>query len=199
MTEIGGVRGPGGPKSSEIWPSIGDMLMSRVVKTANGCWEYDGAQTGFGYGSITWDGKKLMAHRAAYEFYCGPIPEGMSVLHRCDNPRCCNPDHLFIGTQKDNIDDMVAKGRGNHKGERNSCAKLTSSAVHEIRRLLALGNMYEWEIAERFGVARSTVNNIKRGTKWRYLPKSTLSWRRWHGELPKKPVEQPPVIVVRRR
>lgn len=76
------------------------------------CWVWKGARGGKGYGSKMIRGKAYRTHRLAWEWVNGPIPDGMMVLHRCDNPPCCNPNHLFIGTNTDNMRDMVAKGRG---------------------------------------------------------------------------------------
>ena len=87
-----------------------DRLWSRVDKTGD-CWVWTGATTTAGYGEIRFGGKVVRVHRLVYELTVGPIPEGMGVLHRCDNPPCCRPDHLFLGTQRDNARDMVAKGR----------------------------------------------------------------------------------------
>ena len=87
-------------------------LLKRCVKDeASGCWLWV-SQSGEGYGHLRIDGKSRSAHHASYELHVGPIPDGMRVLHRCDNPRCINPEHLFLGTQADNVADMVAKGRG---------------------------------------------------------------------------------------
>ncbi len=78
------------------------------------CWEFDG-NISHGYGRLTVDGKRVLAHRYSYEKFVGPILEGLMVCHKCDNPPCVNPDHLFLGTQLDNIRDCIAKGRFNTK------------------------------------------------------------------------------------
>jgi hypothetical protein len=86
-------------------PSASSMVMDK-------CWEFQGARTSpNGHGIMTVDGKRVMAHRAAYEVWVGPILDGMKVCHHCDNPICCNPTHLFLGTQRDNMRDAAAKGR----------------------------------------------------------------------------------------
>jgi hypothetical protein len=79
-----------------------------------GCWEWYGAFNNYGYGSIRVDGLRVGAHRASYVAHVGPLPSNMQVLHKCDNPSCVNPDHLFLGTQSDNVYDMVHKGRHIH-------------------------------------------------------------------------------------
>jgi len=91
----------------EAWASV----MARVVKLPSGCWEYQGATGSGGYGRIRWAGRTQSAPRVAYQMLVGSAPGEMNVCHRCDNPPCINPDHLFLGTQADNVRDMVAKGR----------------------------------------------------------------------------------------
>jgi hypothetical protein len=81
------------------------------VRKSEDCWIYEGARTRFGHGSVQWNGKKTTAHRAMWMQTNGPIPEGLCVLHRCDNPPCVRPDHLFLGTKRDNTADMWSKGR----------------------------------------------------------------------------------------
>ena len=117
-------------------------------------------------------GRMAFAHRVAWELEGGPIPDGMRVLHRCDNPACVRPDHLFLGTQSDNMLDMFAKGRATrHKGSEHYGAKLTESAVAAIRAEYVPGSSRvnrgnARELAERFGVTRDTVTGvIKRGWK----------------------------------
>jgi hypothetical protein len=94
----------------------------RVVPVESGCWEWTGYRTRDGYGSVKHAGKMMKAHRVAYEAAYDPIPDGMIVCHKCDNPACCNPNHLWLGTDADNQRDMVAKGR--HANQRKThCPK----------------------------------------------------------------------------
>ncbi|MCK5614319.1 HNH endonuclease [Candidatus Pacearchaeota archaeon] len=86
-------------------------LFDKCVRTDSGCWEWSGATNKDGYGVTRYDGVSQLAHRAAYIWLNGSIPNDMCVCHNCDNPKCINPAHLFIGTQQDNMDDMAKKGR----------------------------------------------------------------------------------------
>jgi hypothetical protein len=108
------------------------------------------------------------AHRIAYELTIGPIPEGMHVLHRCDNPSCVNPAHLFLGTLADNAKDMYAKGRGaDRDGEKGPSAKLTWEIVTEIRRRYAADATTYRQLGAEFGVVSSQIGHIIRGEQWK--------------------------------
>ncbi|WP_417903626.1 HNH endonuclease signature motif containing protein [Caldimonas brevitalea] len=131
------------------------------------CWNWTGAACRQGYGFLKRkDGVQLRAHRVAYELYNGEIPPGWCVCHRCDNPRCVNPAHLFVGTYRDNAADMVAKGRvARRPGERNPAARLTADQVRCIRS--ETGS--HAQLARRFGVSPTQVGLIKRGKRWAHL------------------------------
>jgi hypothetical protein len=111
------------------------------------------------------------AHRVSYEIHCGKIPEGMFVLHRCDNPPCVNPDHLFLGSIADNRADMVAKGRQprrevlSHKGTDHAYAKLSNAQVMEIRS--AKGTLRG--LAGQYGVSHGQIRRIRAGEQWKHL------------------------------
>jgi len=141
------------------------------------CWLWTASCNLKGYGQInlgrTCDGVSL-AHRLAWELVRGPVPLGTSVCHRCDTPRCVNPNHLFLGTHADNSADMVSKGR-QPCGERHGRAILTETEVKTIWRLLAAGVTHR-AIAAMYGVGPSTIYDIKSGRNWRYLT-SQLSVR----------------------
>lgn len=136
------------------------------------CWPWIGkCQTG-GYGRFE-GGSKLkrrscLAHRLAWTLKNGPIPKGLNILHSCDNPPCCNPAHLFVGTHRDNMADMTAKGRSTH-GDRNGRARLTAAEVLEIRAAWAAGRN-QCQIARSFGVTNSQVHLIVTGKSWGHLP-----------------------------
>lgn len=111
----------------------------------------------------------MYAHRVSYELYTGNIPDGMQVLHKCDNPSCVNPRHLFLGTQLDNIADMHAKGRRNAAhGMDHPKARLTVDNVLEIRAARASGEKLA-DIATRFGIALVTASHVSIGRKWKIV------------------------------
>jgi hypothetical protein len=153
---------------------IDDVLIRRfrekVTKgRANECWFWTASTAGKGYGQIKVPGtrRQVYAHRLAYELDVGPVPDGMMVLHTCDNPRCVNPKHLFLGTGADNLTDMARKGRHLY-GERNTEHRLTESEVHRIFDLAASG-WSQRRIAEKFGVGQPQVGRILRGERWRHV------------------------------
>lgn len=110
----------GKPGRQESFRPLHVRLLNRVVCGLSDCWHFCGARNEFGYGRMTFNGRLQVAHRLSYQAFVGPIPDGLSVLHRCDNPSCINPDHLWLGTYSDNRRDCVAKGRHNEpSGERH--------------------------------------------------------------------------------
>lgn len=154
-------------------PKIVDMEIAlwRNVGIPKGdvdaCWEWRGARSAAGYGNVVVRGKTVTAHRVAWETERGPIPEGMQVCHRCDNPLCVRPDHLFLGTAADNMADRNAKGR-QARGEKFKRSSLTEEKVREMRVLAKTGvNMSE--LARRFGVSLPSASRIVRGLDWRHV------------------------------
>lgn len=131
----------------------------------SGCWLWMRGCGAGGYGQI-WVGKNQYAHRASFETFIGPIPDGMWVLHKCDVPSCINPDHLFLGTNADNVKDRGAKGRhARQRGEEHGNAKLTEAEVIAIRTDTRL----QREIARDHGVSRRAVSHIKKRTRWAHV------------------------------
>lgn len=141
------------------------------IGSSSECWEWIAGKDFDGYGQFRLDRTTRSAHRIAWELIYGGIPEGLCVLHHCDNPACVNPKHLFLGTQIDNIRDRDKKGRVAHNyGEKNGrgTAKLTKKDVFEIRKLLQRG-LTQKEIAEMFGVVHQTISKIAIGIRWVWL------------------------------
>jgi len=111
-----------------------------IIKDDNGCWMWIKGQSG-DYGKIIWKGKTSTAHRASYRAFKGEIPEGLNVCHKCDKPLCVNPDHLWLGTQKENRQDAVNKNR-TPKGTKNHFHKFTDKQVEEMIKLKKEGFSY---------------------------------------------------------
>ena len=130
------------------------------------CWEWQGFRTPEGYGMYSRRG----VHRIAYELANGKIPDGLWVLHRCDNPACCNPAHLFLGTCQDNVADMMRKGRNVPPiGSRSGTAKLNEESVRMIRLTYAKGGGSQRELARQYGVSQRTVCQIIRREHWAHV------------------------------
>lgn len=110
-------------------------------------------------------GKIESSHRAAWRLFKGPIPEGMQILHGCDNPACVNPTHLFVGTASENAKDMWAKGRGGSRGAGNGNAKLTVDLVRDIRSSNERGSI----IARRLGISHPTICDIRKRRSWKHI------------------------------
>lgn len=130
------------------------------------CWSWAYCKNAHGYGRLNVGGHRIeLAHRVAYEVTFGPIPDGLCVLHRCDNRACCNPAHLFLGTPADNSADMVAKGRSPRTvGERNGRTKLTDSQITQLRGLARRG-VPNRSLATMFATPMSTIQNIVKGNR----------------------------------
>lgn len=181
--------------------SSGELLAARFwskVRITDGCWEWTATRNAHGYGTITVGGTKRLAHRIAWEITFGPLMDQRHVLHHCDNPPCVRPDHLFRGTQADNLRDMFGKGRGRpagfsserqpdqtrrargddhwmHKhpervarGSAHGKSKLTEDQVREIRNLSKGG----WTLARlsaEYGVRMSTLSMVIRRETWAHV------------------------------
>lgn len=146
------------------------------------CWEWRGTKSRKGYGLIMNNYRVILTHRVAWELANGEIPPGLLVCHTCDNPPCCNPRHLFLGTPKQNSEDMVAKGRSatgfRHrsqmhpetilKGEEHGRAKLTEVQARAARKMYR--TMPASAIARQFGVTRWCIKAIVHRRSWRHIP-----------------------------
>lgn len=149
------------------WYEVRERIEANVRKNeATGCWLWQAGVDGCGYGQLRVNGPKEKAHRAAYRIFKGDIPPGMCVCHTCDTPACCNPDHLFLGTAKDNAVDRASKGRGGYlKGTANGRAKLTDSDVVFIRSSCMTGAA----LGRMFGISKNMACRIKTGKAWTHL------------------------------
>lgn len=163
-------------KKSMAWRKLPfwDRVQKQVEILPNGCHVWTGLKVGNGYGIAHDDRHHRLIHRAVWERANGTIPVGMFVLHKCDNPPCCNIEHLFLGTILDNNRDRERKGRGNKvKGKNHArpMAKLTEENVADIRAEFAkgyrcgIGN----ELAKKYGVSIATISSIKHRNHWRHI------------------------------
>lgn len=145
-----------------------DSLIDRFTKchqrNVDGCTEWEGPYHKNGYGQLIYRGKRYFAHRLSYEFNNGPIGDGLYVCHRCDNPKCINPKHLYAGTPSENSRDMVIHNRSK-RGEKHWCAKLNWKDIEKIKRLI--GTETQKSVAFMFGVDPSLISQIHRGLIWK--------------------------------
>jgi hypothetical protein len=143
-----------------------DRFKNFVMPEPNsGCWLWMGGENRQGYGQIgNGNGKDVRAHRVSWEIHYGPIPDGLDVLHKCDNPPCVNPQHLFLGTPQDNMDDCCKKKRQAY-GSRNFKAKLADADVIKIRQ----DTRFAKEIAISFGVSTNTIDSIRENRTWKHI------------------------------
>jgi hypothetical protein len=160
-----------------FWEKVNkDGPVHPILKSS--CWLWTAYTDAFGYGMVKGIEKSpILSHRASWRIHNGEIPDGFWVLHKCDNPPCVNPHHLFLGTPKDNSQDMVTKGR--HvtiadyscmlRGENNPRSKLTAEVVKEARRLHAAGGVSGRELARRYGVEQSTMRHALARKTWRHV------------------------------
>lgn len=156
--------------------AIQERFLGHVSKT-DACWIWTASRSGDGYGQFRLNRKTLAAHRVSYQIFVGEIPDGMFVCHRCDNPACVNPHHLFLGTHTDNMRDMCRKGRkkvsqafmySGAKGEKNPHSKLTEAEVIAIRA--NEGGHSRAELARQYGVSQVSISYIANKKTWRHLP-----------------------------
>lgn len=176
------------PKS--LKPSWVSRAESRTrVNASTGCWLYFGPVGHNGYATLSAYGHKVRLHRISYEHFVGNIKEGMCVCHKCDRRTCWNPDHLFLGTQKDNVQDMIEKGRlrepfkkaesvetygyspsdGKVKGSFVPTAKLKAEDIPGIRERYAVGDVGLRTIAKDFGVSHRTIRDVIVGNTWSHV------------------------------
>lgn len=151
------------------WPSLDERLWSRIERNRDGqCWVWHGFRNVGGYGRISVKSRQTLVHRLVYEMLIGPIPDGLCVLHTCDNPPCVNPAHLHLGDRRENLLEAYArKCHPGQKSENNGNAKLTHADVEAIREIYALGGETHVSLARWFGIKRSEVGYILRRDHWK--------------------------------
>jgi len=145
-------------------------FLKRMIVDENGCWIYQGAlkKTSHQYGWVAYKGTQMNAHRASWIETNGEIPVGLNVCHKCDVPQCINPEHLFLGTQRENVLDMWEKGRHpsiNIGGEKHPGAKVTLEQVREIRFMLSQ-NIAQRVIGKKFNLSQPAISDIKNKKRW---------------------------------
>jgi hypothetical protein len=143
------------PRAELFWP--------KVTMVTVGCWEWDGLRDRQNYGVVSHNGKRDSTHRVSWELSYGIIPDGMCVLHRCDNPPCVRPTHLFLGTRGDNNRDRSAKGRNSRKSRKT----LSTDQVLYVRSMKGIksGSI----LAEELDVSQPTISSIWTGRNWSHL------------------------------
>lgn len=164
------------PPRNAVVPTLDLPFRKRVNKNGRPnsvigpCWEWTGAKLKRGYGTLNVHGRKRLAHRYSWTMEHGPVPAGKLVLHKCDNPSCVRPTHLFVGTHKDNTQDMIAKLRG-AQGEKQHAAKLTAQDVADIRKRYRRYSHQHGTgvLAREYGVGAVEIWRVVHGHRWRHL------------------------------
>jgi DNA-binding transcriptional regulator YiaG len=145
-----------------------ERFWSKVDKRPDECWNWEAARAKNGYGRFMLNGRNRLAHVIAYELARGPIPSGLYVLHRCDNPPCVRPDHLFLGTLSDNTQDCLAKGRWKANPRAGSRCHLAKLDEEKVKLILESADSTK-AVVRRFGISRAVVNSIRRGESWKHV------------------------------
>lgn len=146
-----------------------NIKLSKANK--KGCINWLGSKNKKGYGKLSYNGKLILSHRFSYLIYYGYLDDNLFVCHRCDNPSCVNPKHLFLGTPKDNMKDASVKGRcvlPNQKGQNHPHSKLTDKKVKEIKKLMKSGAS-GLKVAKKYNVDNSVIYDIKNGRSWKHI------------------------------
>lgn len=143
-------------------------IQNKISVSSDGCWNWTGCLNPYGVISNSWTKtyKTTLVHRMSYMAFKGHIPKGQQVCHSCDNPACCNPDHLWLGTIGDNMRDRTAKGR-TAKGSKNAASKLTEAQIVEIKA--KLGKVTGRELAKQYKVTETLISYIKQGKIWTHV------------------------------
>lgn len=162
------MRGVNKEQQEAFWSKV------YISNDKKACWPWTGARNTNGYGNVKINNKHLHSHRVAFELVNGNIPSRFMVCHTCDNPPCCNPSHLMLGTAKSNAADMLIKNRAKDpifaaRGEINGNSKLTPKKVMKIRDLYARGIANQYQLAEKFNVSQGNIGYIVRNKTWRHV------------------------------
>lgn len=148
--------------------NIMERFEDKIFHSPDGCWYWTAYTDRKGYGYLGVTGTTIIsAHRFSYERHKGPIPKGMCVCHSCDNPSCVNPDHLWLGSNDDNMRDMAIKGRAT-RGSRNTFAKLNEVSIPIIREAISTG-FSQSEVAKYFKISRSVICDIIAKRTWKHI------------------------------
>lgn len=147
---------------------VQERFEAKFIKSESSCWNWVAYKKKNGYGQFWFEGYMRLAHRVSYQLYVGEITDNLQVLHKCDNPACVRPSHLFLGTIADNMHDCVNKGRNRymvHSGEKHGSAILTEDEVKTIREMWANGAR-QVDLAKQFGVSQPTISGIVHYRSW---------------------------------
>jgi len=145
--------------SDKFWAMV-------AVSSSDACWVWVGRRDKYGYGVFSVNGKQVGAHRVSWSLANGEIQDGMHILHRCNNPSCVNPSHLYAGTHRQNMDDMIAAG--SKKGVKNGQAKLTDKDVVAIRKKCAAGSTMA-EMSREYGMSFMAISNLVHMRSWKHV------------------------------
>jgi hypothetical protein len=156
--------------------TLQERLLQRILIVGD-CWMWTGRLSKKGYGSMRVSGRRTRVHRASYELYKGPVPDGLFICHQCDNPACVNPDHLFAGTNSDNLQDAANKGRLSYqrntenfmRGTGHKQSRLTEDHVRDMRSLYAEEGLSVNELGARFGISHVQAYRIVKRIHWKHL------------------------------
>lgn len=147
-----------------------ELLSQRIKKVASGCWEYQGTINSNGYGQLAFAGRRISTHRLSWMLFNGPIPDGLFACHRCDNKKCVNPEHLYVGTHQDNMKDAVERRRWPNHLSKIQIRKISPGQREQIKDLYLHFGLGVTFISKIYGTGRTTIYSIINGeTHKRFL------------------------------